>query len=405
MQEKVSFTNRDGQQLAGVLHRPDHGPERASALFAHCFTCTKNILAAAHIADALAARGITVLRFDFTGLGDSEGAFGDTHFSSNVLDLVDAAGFMADAHRAPDLLVGHSLGGTAMLAAAHLVESAVAVATIGSPADAEHVLHLLGEDIEAIESAGEATVNLAGRPFRIRKEFVDDVRSQSVRDGVRSLRRALLVMHSPVDELVSIDEAARLYTSAMHPKSFVSLDDADHLLSRRRDSRYAGQLLAAWVERYLPEAPAARPARYVPGAVRVEGRGNQGFLVQVNADGHTLAADEPESVGGTDRGPTPYDLLAAALGTCTAMTVGFFARREQLPLEAVAVEVRHDRIHAEDCESCETESGRVDRLRSQVFLDGDLDREQRALLLKIAHRCPVHKTLTGEVVVEHEAGD
>jgi putative redox protein len=252
VQRKITFDNRDGQTLAGILHLPADRPPRATALFAHCFTCTKNIQAASGIAQALADEGIAVLRFDFTGLGESEGEFADTHFSANVLDLLDAAAYLERELGGPEILVGHSLGGTAALAAARMLPSVTAVATIGSPADAEHVLHLLGDELEQIEVEGEARVRLAGRPFNIKRQFIEDVRSQSVRDGVRHLRRALLVMHSPVDELVSIDEAARIYASALHPKSFVSLDRADHLLSRREDSRYAGRVLAAWAERYVP---------------------------------------------------------------------------------------------------------------------------------------------------------
>jgi putative redox protein len=403
MQEKVTFKNRDGQQLAGVIHRPDAGPMRASALFAHCFTCTKNILAAVNIADALAAEGIAVLRFDFTGLGDSDGDFSDTDFSANVQDLLDAAAFMAGALRAPDILVGHSLGGTAVLAAAADVPSAVAVATIGSPAEAEHVLHLIDEDIETIEQQGEAQVRLAGRPFRIKRQFVENVRTQKVRDGVRSLRRALLVMHSPVDELVSIDEASRIYSSALHPKSFVSLDKADHLLTRKADSVYAGKLLASWAERYIPVAEQKTVlAAHVPGAVLTEAALEDGFLVSINADGHLLVGDEPLSYGGTNLGPSPYGYLSAALGACTAMTLNFFARRESIPLQHASVEVRHDHIHAKDCASCASTSGRLDRFSRRIALQGELDEEQRALLLKIADRCPVHKALHKEVLIETE---
>lgn len=251
MQRKVRFPNREGHELAGLVHLPENGAPRAAALFAHCFTCSKNVTAAAVLANALAAEGFLVLRFDFTGLGESGGDFADTHFSANVNDLLDAARYLEREWRAPELLVGHSLGGTAALAAAPRIASVRAVATIGSPAEAEHVLHLLGDSVEAIEESGEAQVTLAGRPFRIRREFVDDIRSQSVRDGVRDLRRALLVLHSPLDELVSIDEASRIYASARHPKSFISLDRADHLLSDRGDALYAGRVLAAWASRYV----------------------------------------------------------------------------------------------------------------------------------------------------------
>jgi putative redox protein len=400
MQEKITFENRNSQALAGVLHMPETGQPHACAIFAHCFTCTKNSRAAVRISEALAAEGVTVLRFDFTGLGQSEGEFSNTHFSSNVDDLVDAATFMAARGVPPALLIGHSLGGTAVLAAAHEIESAVAVATIGSPANAEHVLHLIDEDIQEIESKGQATVRLAGRPFNIKKDFVEDARTQSVCENLHKLRKAIMVMHSPLDEVVSIDQAALIYKNAKHPKSFVSLDDADHLLTRDQDSRYAARLLATWASRYV-EAESREPdkARHTPGATVVRGDIKDGFLVSVNADGHRFLADEPQQHGGTDRGPTPYDLLGAALSSCTVMTLNFFARREKLPLEQVEVSVQHDRIHAADCEGCNKTSGRIDRFSREISLRGELDDEQRQLLLKIADRCPVHRTLENEITI------
>ena len=315
-------------------------------------------------------------------------------------DLVDAAKFMAREFKAPEILVGHSLGGTAVLAAAHYIDSAVAVATIGAPADAEHVLHLLENNLQEIESTGEARVSLAGRPFHIRSDFVEDVRSQSVRDGIGKLRKALLVMHSPVDELVSIQEAANIYQSARHPKSFVTLDDADHLLTREPDSKYAGQVLSAWASRYISGDLREPPiANYQGGAVVATGRAEDMFLTAVNADGHQLLADEPESYGGEDRGPTPYDFLAAALGTCTVMTMNMYARHKNLPLKNVEVAVRHDRIHARDCEDCETKSGQVDRLSREISMTGDLDETQLKRLMEIADRCPVHRTLEAEIKI------
>ena len=353
------------------------------------------------ISEALAAEGITVLRFDFTGLGQSEGDFSSTHFSSNVDDLVDAAAFMQARGEPPALLIGHSLGGTAVLAAAHEIESAKAVATIGSPASAAHVLHLIDDDLGKIESEGQAKVRLAGRSFNIKQDFVEDVRTQSVCENLSGLRKALLVMHSPVDELVSVDQAALIYTHAKHPKSFVSLDKADHLLTRDRDSSYAARVLATWASRYVShETLETESARHVPGATVVEGRNADGFLVSVNANGHQFIGDEPAEQGGTNHGPTPYDLLSAALSSCTVMTLNFFARREKLPLEQVEVVVRHDRIHAADCEACEKKSGRVDRFTREISLVGDLDEEQRMLLLKIADRCPVHRTLENEITIE-----
>ncbi len=415
MQEKITFQTRDGQSLAGVIHRPDAaqlqgGKPRAQALFAHCFTCTKNIKAAVHIAEALCDEGIAVLRFDFTGLGQSEGDFAATHFSSNVQDLVDAADYLAREHQAPTILAGHSLGGTACLAAAHHIDSVKAVATIASPADAEHVLHLLQDDVEAIEKSGEARVNLGGVPFTLRKEFIDDVRSQSVRDGIRQLRRALLVMHSPIDQLVPVEEAARIYTSALHPKSFVSLDDADHLLSRERDSRYAGRVLAAWASRYVEEAvPAAAQPAAVPaaaeGAVVVSGRTADVFKVAINANGHALVGDEPESYGGGNTGPSPYDFLSAGLAACTVMTINMYARRKEWPVEAVEVQVVHGKIHAKDCADCETTEGKIDRFERQIAFSGELSEEQVQRLLEIADRCPVHLTLHREVKVDTRLAD
>ncbi|MDX1381384.1 MAG: bifunctional alpha/beta hydrolase/OsmC family protein [Xanthomonadales bacterium] len=401
MQEQVRFPSEAGHELAGVLHLPDAGSPRAWAVFAHCFTCTKNLKAATYIADALCLEGIAVLRFDFTGLGQSEGEFAETHFSSNVQDLVDAAGFLASEYAAPTLLVGHSLGGTAILAATHRIDSARAVATIAAPADADHVLKVLEEDLDTIEAQGEATVRLAGRSFRVRKDFVDDVRSQSVRDGIRDLGKALLIMHSPVDSVVSVDEAANIYRAAMHPKSYISLDDADHLLSRPQDSRYAGHVLAAWASRFIGDAEdAVEPAIHHTGHVVVSGKPDDGFRVAINADGHRLLGDEPEAQGGTDRGPSPYDLLSAALASCTVMTLNMYARHKKLPLESVRVDVRHGKVHAEDCEHCDEKSAKIDRFERTIRLEGNLTDDQRKRLMEIADRCPVHRTLHGQIDIK-----
>ncbi|NNK98795.1 MAG: OsmC family protein [Xanthomonadales bacterium] len=407
MQEKITFKNRRGQALAGVLHHPTGKKAHACAVFAHCFTCTKNNKAAVRISESLASDGLAVLRFDFTGLGQSEGDFSSTHFSSNVDDLVDAAAFMSSRDLPPSLLIGHSLGGTAVLAAAPEVDSAVAVATIGSPANASHVLGLLEEELPAIESQGQATVNLAGRPFDISRDFVEDVRTQAVCENLPGLRKALLVMHSPVDEVVSIDQAALIYSQAKHPKSFITLDDADHLMTHDGDSIYAARLLSAWASRYIGfEADGDELLRRVPGAAVVRGNTSEGMMVSVNADGHRFIADEPPALGGSGLGPTPYDLLGAALASCTVMTLNYFARRENLPLEQVEVSVAHDRIHAEDCVTCEKTNGKIDRFSRDISVRGDLDDEQRNLLLKIADRCPVHKTLENEItVVNHMSMD
>ncbi|MEM7208714.1 MAG: bifunctional alpha/beta hydrolase/OsmC family protein [Pseudomonadota bacterium] len=403
--EKIFFTNRRDQKLAGVMHLPTSAKPRAYAVFAHCFTCTKNIRAAVHIADAMAEQGIGVLRFDFTGLGQSEGDFADTHFSSNVDDLVDAAAFLSDHYAPPKILVGHSLGGTAVLCAAHQVPSATAVATIGSPADAEHVLHLLENDIDTIEKEGIARVKLAGRPFTIKKEFVDDLRSQSVRERLGALKKALLVMHSPIDATVSVNQAADIFVAAKHPKSYVSLDDADHLLSRETDSRYAAQVLAAWANRYIGDEEKVQYPKHESDSVVVHADNADGFLCTMNVDGHTMIADEPENYGGSDLGPSPYGYLSAALGACTAMTLNMYARRKKLPLENVTVTTKHDKIHAQDCEACETTTGKIDQFVRSIKIEGDLDQATRQRLLEIADMCPVHKTLHAEVEVVSKLDD
>lgn len=405
MQNRIQFPAENDTRLAGIMHLPDAGKPRAFALFAHCFTCTKSSKAAINIAESLCQQGIAVLRFDFTGLGQSEGEFATTHFSSNVQDLLFASKYLAAEHTAPAILVGHSLGGTACLAAAHHLDSVRAVATIGSPADAEHVLGLLADDIETIEQQGVASVKLAGQSFNIRKDFVDDVRSQKVRDGIHKLRRALLVMHSPVDELVPVAEAARIYSSALHPKSYVSLDDADHLLSKERDSFYAGQVLAAWASRYLEPLAIVPKARFESGQVVVTGRSKDQFQVSINANGYPLQGDEPEAYGGLDSGPSPYDLLSAALGSCTVMTINMYARHKKLALESVEVSIAHGKIHAEDCVDCESKEGKVDSFKRKIRLNGELTDEQRQRLMEIADRCPVHRTLHSEVEILSELID
>ncbi|MFW6204198.1 MAG: alpha/beta fold hydrolase [Actinomycetota bacterium] len=401
--QKVTFAGTGGEALAGRLDLPD-GPVRAVALFAHCFTCGKDIVAASRISRALTERGISVLRFDFTGLGESDGEFANATFSSNVDDLVRAADHLRATAAAPTLLVGHSLGGAAVLAAAHRIPEVRAVATIGAPADPAHVSGLFDQQRDDIETDGEATVTLAGRPFQVRREFLADIASQPQQARIAKLGRALLVLHASGDEIVGIDNARIIYEAARHPKSFVSLDDADHLLSRRGDAEYAAAMIAAWADRYLPsraQGTAGRPRseRNGSSSVVVTGAG-EAFTQQVEVRGHKLVADEPASAGGDDLGPTPYDLLLAALGTCTSMTVGMYARRKNWPLHSTTVTLTHSRIHAADCESCETTSGYLDHIRREVRFDGDLDAAQRARLLEIADRCPVHRTLQSEVVVE-----
>jgi uncharacterized OsmC-like protein/fermentation-respiration switch protein FrsA (DUF1100 family) len=399
--ERFDFVNAQGQKLAALLDRPD-GPIRAVALFAHCFTCGKDNNAARVIAHSLASHGIAVLRFDFTGLGSSEGEFANTTFSSNADDLVAAADHLRTQVAAPAILIGHSLGGAAVLAAAHRIAEARAVVTIAAPSDPAHVAGLFAEHIEEIRSKGEVEVALAGRPFRVRRALLDDIAEQKIAARIADLRKALLVFHSPTDEAVGIDNASRIFTTAKHPKSFISLAGADHLLGRPSDAAYVAHVIAAWAERLL-EMPAQTAAAKQPAAagepgeivVRETRRGT--FQQEITARAHRFLADEPVAAGGLDSGPGPYDLLLAALGACTSMTLRLYADRKQLPLERTRVRLRHSRIYAADCADCETKEGMLDRIDRIISFDGELDTETRKRLLEIADKCPVHRTLTSEI--------
>ena len=401
--ERFDFPNAQGVRLSGLLERPA-GEPLGYALFAHCFTCGKDVLAAKRIAERLAAHHIAVLRFDFTGLGASDGEFANSTFSSNIADLVAAANHLRQTHRAPALLIGHSLGGAAVLAAASAVPEARAVVTIAAPADPHHVTGLFKDRIAEIRQKGDVEVELAGRPFHIRREFIDDIAEQRLTEKVANLRKALLVMHAPGDELVGIDNASRIFLAAKHPKSFVSLAGADHLLSRKGDAIYAANVIAAWAERYLDPAPrtegvaeAETIAATEQGEVVVSETRKGLFQQAVTAGAHRLIVDEPVAVGGLDSGPGPYDLLLAGLGACTSMTLRLYAERKKLPLERVSVALKHSRVHAADCEECETRDGMVDRIERAITFTGDLDAETRARLLEIADKCPVHRTLTSEI--------
>ena len=392
--EKFEFPNGRGEELAAVLDRPP-GEPRAYALFAHCFTCGKDVLAARRVAAALNEHGLAVVRFDFTGLGASEGEFANSNFTSNVADLVAAANAMRERGHAPSLLIGHSLGGAAVLAAATDVPEATAVATIGAPFDPAHVTHSFQDQVEAIRRDGEGEVQLAGRPFRITRAFLDDVFGQRQEERIAHLHRALVIFHSPEDEVVGIDNATQIFRAAKHPKSFVSLEKSDHLLTDPVDAAYVGGVIAAAVERYLP--PAAQPAAPADATVVVGETGFGKFQQAVVASGHRIYVDEPVDAGGLGTGTGPYDLVLAGLGACTAMTVRLYAERKGWPLEHVEVRLAHDRNHVLDCENCEAEDSRVGRIRRELSFRGALSAEQRDRLVEIAEKCPVHRTLAAGV--------
>jgi putative redox protein len=392
---KIEFPGAAGDNLAARLDSPPD--PRAFALFAHCFTCGKDIFAASQIAKALTARGLAVLRFDFTGIGASEGEFANTNFSSNVQDLVAAADYLRNNHAAPSLLIGHSLGGAAVLAAAPHVPEATGVVTIAAPATAAHVTHNFAADLAEIAEKGTAKVTLSGRSFTITRQFLDDVAEQNILDGLAKLKKALLVCHAPRDEYVGIDNASRIFAAARHPKSFLSLDTADHLLRKREDAIYLADVIAAWASRYLPAAEATEALP--PGIVEVRETRTGPLAQGVRAGRHVLLAGEPVAVGGDDAGPGPYDYLLAALGACTSMTMRLYADRKGLAAERFSVRLSHRRVHAEDCADCETREGNIGEITRDITIEGDVADTVRTRLMEIADRCPVHQTLTHEIKI------
>lgn len=394
MRQKVEFIS-NGHTLSGLLETPESNI-KFYALFAHCFTCGKDVAAASRISRALTAKGIAVLRFDFTGLGNSDGDFANTNFSSNIQDLVAAANFLRDNYQAPELLIGHSLGGAAVLGVAQQVIESKAVVTIGAPSDAAHVAHNFSAHISDIEEKGEAEVSLAGRKFSIQKQFLDDVNNYG-NQHISQLKKALLVMHSPIDNIVSIKEAEKIYQAALHPKSFVSLDDADHLLSNKQDSEYAAEIIAAWASRYVQADVESNQSNVTQGHVLVEEKDHK-FAQHISTDSHYWLADEPIKVGGGNTGPDPYEHLLAGLGACTAMTLRMYAERKQLPVKHIKVELSHTRNYQEDCDNCEQQSG-IEAIVRNISFEGELNEKETLRFLEIADKCPVHKTLHNNVAV------
>jgi uncharacterized OsmC-like protein/alpha/beta superfamily hydrolase len=395
--QKITFENKEGKTLVGRLEMPADRHPHNFAVFAHCFTCNKNLLAVKNISRALTANGFAVLRFDFTGLGESEGDFEDTNFSGNVSDLVAAASFLEETYKAPTLLVGHSLGGAAVLFAAAEIATIKAVATIGAPSNLIHVQHLFKSTVAEINTSGKAVVNLSGRDFTIKKQFLDDLETKSLVTVMKNMRKPVLILHSPQDDTVGIKNAEELYVAAHHPKSFVSLDGADHLLMRKQDSLYAGQLIAAWSQRYVnsSENEDLKTKHQVVASLDA----SDGFTTAMKVGSHFLTADEPVAFGGNDYGPSPYELVSAGLSACTVMTIQMYAKRKEWNVENVQVHTSYSKSHAQDCENCETDSAKLDTFYREITLSGNLDEKQKVRLLQIADKCPVHKTLHSNVQV------
>jgi uncharacterized OsmC-like protein/alpha-beta hydrolase superfamily lysophospholipase len=400
--EKVSFTNANGDHLSARLELPVNQHPHTYALFAHGFTFNKNLTAVRNISRAMSINGIGVLRFDYTGLGESEGDVAGTNFSSSIDDLLEAARFLEAEYEAPAILVGHSLGGAAVIAAAAQLDSVRAVATIGTPFDPDHVIRHLDERIDEIKEKGRAEVRIDGRSSTVRKQFLEDIRQKKIEEHLSGFGKAILIMHSPQDKIVKVEDAAKLYHAARHPKSFVTLDGADHLLSDKRDSRYVGDLIACWAQRYIniSQKEALQTEKEV--TVRL---GNEGFTTDIMVRQHSLTADEPENVGGNDFGPSPYELVSAGLGACTAMTLQMYARRKKWDLQEVVVNLEHYKDYAEDMKQCEEEKSKIDHFDRIIEVKGNLEKDQRERLLEIANKCPVHRTLLGDIKVNSKLKD
>ena len=399
--EAIRISTEAGHELSGSLELPT-GLVRGAALFAHCFTCTKQCKAAVSLSRALARRGIATLRFDFTGLGNSDGQFGHAGFTTDIADLVSAANFLHDRFSCGLLLIGHSLGGAGVLAAADDigVDKVAAIATIGAPAEVEHVLHNIEGDLETIRRDGIGKVSIGGRSYELTREFIDRVTHIDLLDEVSRLRVPMLFLHSPTDQTVGIENATKLFLAARHPKNFISLYGADHLLTEQADADFAADVIAAWADRYMAP-PEAVP---VPDESVLVRTGYGKFGTEVMTGTHQFVADEPRSYGGEDGGPTPYQLLLSALGACTAMTMKMYADRKRLPLESVRVTLNHTRHHEPDVENAVEGTGgrQLEVLHRKISVTGDLTDEEREAIMAMADKCPVHRTLSGNLEISTE---
>lgn len=395
--ERMQFQNRKQIELSAFIYHPLDRPPRFYALFAHCFTCSKNLKAVQNICNTLSQMGVAVMSFDFTGLGNSKGEFEDSNFTSNISDLVDASGFLQEKYEAPSLLIGHSFGGAAAIFAAQSLPEIKALVTIGSPSDLKHITHLFDDHLEHIKENGSSRVNIGGRPFKINHSFIQDIQQNDLGSCLSKLRKPILILHSPQDVIVDIRHAAQLYEKAFHPKSFISLDGADHLLSNSTDSEYVGEMISSWSKKYILGKTIPNDTKGHEVKVRLAG---PGYTTEVKTPYHHLLADEPEEVGGNNLGPTPYDLLMAALGTCTAMTLQMYANRKKWDLEEIIVFLNHDKVHRNDGEEFEKNNSKVSRFIRNIEFMGEVDEQKKEKLLEIADKCPVHRTLKENIIIE-----
>ncbi|MBR9846350.1 MAG: OsmC family protein [Algicola sp.] len=403
--KKLQISNKKGIKLQAYLELPANQKPNYYAVFAHCFTCSSTLSAVKNISRSLTNHGFGVLRFDFTGLGRSEGEFSDSYFSANVDDLIAVNDYLKANYKAPSLLVGHSLGGAAVLVAASKLDNIEAVSTIGAPATINHVKHLFSHDIDNIQEQGLMKVNIGGRPFHIDEDFVSDFDKTDLPSIVKNLRKPLLIMHSPIDTIVGIKNAEQLYLHAHHPKSFISLDDADHLLSNSEDSSYVGNVIGAWVERYFESKENTMLNTEGEQLVAHLNLKEDNFTTKIQTAKHNFIADEPTTIGGDDFGPSPYDFLSAGLAACTVMTLKLYAERKQWDLQEVYAYITYSKKHSEDLMLDLEKPSRIDHLLKKLVFVGDLDSSQKQKLKEIASKCPVHKTLITDTIIETEILD
>ena len=394
---RFSFENASGLQLAAIVDLPIL-PIKYFALYAHCFSCGKDILVAARIARSLAAKGIAVMRFDFTGIGSSEGSFEESNFTNNCLDIVAATEYMRQHYQAPRLLIGHSLGGTAMLNAAEHIPEAAAIVSIAAPASPDHVLSHFESEVDKLEKQEKVDIELANKTLTISRDFVADLKQHSLLEKISQLRKALLIFHSPIDNIVSINEASKIFVAAKHPKSFISLDKADHLITEKKDIEYIAEAINAWALRYI-DADIAEVPKIDSGEVLV-GEGNNNFLREVASDDHAWFSDEPIAVGGDNLGPDPYEQLLSSLGTCTSMTLRMYVNHKGWQVDDIQVELKHSRQHIQDCEQPDKKLCKIELIEKLITITGQLDEKQLKRLTEVADRCPVHKTLLGEIKIQ-----